>query len=77
LTLGYGKSDSPLFGLTEADLEKLGVALGDRKRLLRAIAALPKGRAPADDATRHLTVADAKADPFAFNPRRDGRLTIM
>ena len=37
--------------LTEADLEKLGVALGDRKRLLRAIAALPKGRAPADDAT--------------------------
>jgi class 3 adenylate cyclase len=27
--------------LTEADLEKLGVLLGHRKRLLRAIAALP------------------------------------
>ena len=37
--------------VTEADLEKLGVALGHRKRILRAIAALPKGRAPADDAT--------------------------
>ena len=36
--------------VTEADLEKLGVALGHRKRILRAIAALSKGGAPADDA---------------------------
>jgi hypothetical protein len=48
--------------LTEADLEKLGVLLGDRKRMLRAIAALGAaapgrsrssacggGRAPAAD----------------------------
>ena len=35
--------------LTETDLEKLGVALGHRKRILRAIAALSGGaaRAPA------------------------------
>jgi hypothetical protein len=30
--------------VTEADLEKLGVALGHRKRILRAIAALSAGR---------------------------------
>jgi hypothetical protein len=37
--------------LTETDLERLGVALGDRKRILRAIAALsgatPAAAAPA------------------------------
>jgi class 3 adenylate cyclase/tetratricopeptide (TPR) repeat protein len=52
--------------LTDGDLEKLGVNLGDRKRLLRAIAALaasghqpsPTSRAPAADAAerRQLTV---------------------
>ena len=33
--------------LTENDLEKLGLALGDRKRLLKAIASLPAEAAPA------------------------------
>src|SRR5689334_4338641 len=31
--------------LTEADLEKLGVVLGHRKKLIRAIAALPEAQA--------------------------------
>jgi hypothetical protein len=33
--------------LTESDLEKLGLALGDRKRLLKAIASLPAVKAAA------------------------------
>jgi len=48
--------------LTEADLEKLGVLLGHRKRILKAVAAL--GRAPENESRvsaaaaerRHLTV---------------------
>jgi hypothetical protein len=32
--------------VTEADLERLGVALGDRKRMLRAIAALSGASSP-------------------------------
>src|SRR5689334_22083256 len=58
---------SVLPDLTEADLERLGVSLGHRKKLLRAIAALtesaargaasPMGLAPAREAERrHLTV---------------------
>jgi class 3 adenylate cyclase len=48
-----------LADLTEKDLETLGVTLGDRKRLLRAIAALegpapapPQPRRPIDGAER-------------------------
>jgi hypothetical protein len=33
--------------LTESDLEKLGLALGDRKRVLKAIAGLPTAEAAA------------------------------
>jgi hypothetical protein len=35
--------------LTDADLEKLGVALGHRKRILKAIAALSAARTPLAD----------------------------
>lgn len=47
--------------LTEADLEKLGIPLGPRKRLLKAIASLaetaqPSAAIPHDAARRHLTV---------------------
>jgi class 3 adenylate cyclase len=48
--------------LTEADLEKLGILLGHRKRILRAIAELPTGAAAAAPATvsvperRQLTI---------------------
>ncbi len=50
--------------LTEADFEKIGIPLGDRKRLMRALSALPpgssKGANTADNAQgaerRHLTV---------------------
>ncbi len=50
--------------LTEADFEKIGIPLGDRKRLVRALSALPPGSSTgantADKAQgaerRHLTV---------------------
>ena len=44
--------------VTEADLEKLGVALGHRKRILRAIAALPT----VSLAPTHSTSAQSKAE---------------
>ncbi len=43
-----------LADLTEADLEKLGLKLGDRKRLLKAIAALGAEPAPPDTPTGPL-----------------------
>jgi class 3 adenylate cyclase len=50
-----------LFDLTEADLEKLGIPLGDRKRMLRALESTPRMSVPAAAAAskaerRHLTV---------------------
>ena len=55
-----------LFDLTEVDLEKLGVPLGDRKRILKALAAYQFRSAPRTSITaasphseaerRHLTV---------------------
>ena len=45
--------------LTEADLEKLGVALGHRKRILRAIAAL-SGGSPAPAASAPLARSEAE-----------------
>jgi class 3 adenylate cyclase len=41
--------------LTEADLERLGVSLGHRKRLLKAIAALPEEQPPANDSEDRRT----------------------
>ena len=40
-----------LFDLTEADLEKLGIPLGDRKRLLKAIASYQQGSRPRTSVT--------------------------
>jgi class 3 adenylate cyclase/predicted ATPase len=50
-----------LFDLTEADLEKLGIPLGDRKRILKAIASTPRTSISAEAGAskaerRHLTV---------------------
>ena len=45
--------------VTEADLERLGVALGDRKRILRAIAAL-SGRSSAPAASAPLPQSEAQ-----------------
>jgi class 3 adenylate cyclase len=57
LGLGYEASDSantrPHLGTTDGDLEKLGVLLGHRKRLLKAIAEL----APADKIVPRTSLA--------------------
>jgi class 3 adenylate cyclase len=47
--------------VTEADLEKLGVALGYRKRILRAIAAL-SGAAPAAAPATALSLPQSEAE---------------
>ncbi|HUH86322.1 MAG TPA: adenylate/guanylate cyclase domain-containing protein [Stellaceae bacterium] len=52
--------------LTEADLEKLGIPLGHRKRLLRAIAELGRGDAPA-----------ARADAVRPDEAERRQLTLM
>jgi hypothetical protein len=49
-----------LFDLTEADLEKLGIPLGDRKRLLKAIASYQQGSRPRTSVT--ATVASPRSD---------------
>ena len=49
--------------LVEADLEKIGVPLGHRKRLMRAIAALPAGGTPPSAAK------PASAHPSPSSPR--------
>ena len=48
-----------LSDLTDADLEKIGVSLGHRKRLLKAVAALASLAAPLPAATPIPPVADA------------------
>jgi hypothetical protein len=52
-----------LADLTEADLEGIGISLGHRKRLLKAIAALSAGPPPAEAA-----VADATSQALAAAP---------
>jgi class 3 adenylate cyclase/tetratricopeptide (TPR) repeat protein len=69
--------------LTEAELRELGLPLGDRKRLLRAIAGLaPAARAATDDRTvaegerRHVTVLFADISGFtALAADRDAEET--
>jgi hypothetical protein len=52
--------------LTESDLSQLGVTLGDRKRLLRAIASLSSGPTPASPA-----VPASASPPAPPSPRDD------
>jgi predicted ATPase/class 3 adenylate cyclase len=58
-----------LFDLTEADLEKLGIPLGDRKRLLKAIACSQQSSTP------QTTVTEAVASPHPDAERR--HLTVL
>ena len=59
-----------LFDLTEADLEKLGIPLGDRKRILRALAAYQYRSAP-----RTSIAAATAASPHSEAERR--HLTVL
>ena len=68
---------SVLPDLTENDLEKLGVTLGHRKKLLKAIGALTAARQPADTT---IPVADITAAPPAIGQQREAELrqiTVM
>jgi hypothetical protein len=58
--------------LTDGDLEKIGVSLGRRKRLLKAAAALAGGVVPASPAT---AASDPPAAPVDAAERR--QLTVM
>ena len=50
-----------LFDLTEADLERLGLPLGDRKRMLKAIASYQQSSRPRTSVTA-ATVAAPRSD---------------
>jgi class 3 adenylate cyclase/predicted ATPase/ABC-type transport system involved in cytochrome c biogenesis ATPase subunit len=80
-----GIAEDVLTSLNETDLEKLGLSMGDRKRLLKAIAALatphfsaeapPPGVWPADTELRQLTImfcdlVDATAMCARFTPEQ-------
>ena len=55
--------------LTEADLEKIGVPLGSRKRLMRAIAGLSGPRnAPPPPAAKSAPAASSPSPPRAPTP---------
>ena len=58
--------------LTDGDLEKIGVSLGHRKRLLKAVAALAGGAVPASPAT---AASEPPAPPVDTAERR--QLTVM
>ena len=60
-----------LSDLTDGDLEKIGVSLGHRKRLLKAAAALAAGPAPAPPA------AAAPVPPGAAGAAERRQLTVM
>lgn len=57
--------------LTDGDLEKIGVTLGDRKRLLKAISTLSATDGAAKPAT------PAPAPPFATDAAERRQLTVM
>src|SRR5262249_10535531 len=60
--------------LTEDDLEKLGMTLGDRKRFIRAIKAMP-GSSPPASITGEVDQSPGKHLPIAAGERR--HLTVM
>jgi class 3 adenylate cyclase/tetratricopeptide (TPR) repeat protein len=60
--------------LTEDDLEKLGIPLGDRKRVVRAIKAI-LGASPSTPTTSEIGQAPGKHDLIAAGERR--HLTVM
>jgi class 3 adenylate cyclase len=72
-----------LADLTDEDLAQLGVSLGDRKRLLRAIAALdqmPRADRPPAGMTAAPPVAAAAPPPEPSRPGRDAerrQLTVL
>jgi class 3 adenylate cyclase len=64
--------------LTESDLEKLGISLGHRKKLLRAIDALSAGPEPTSSGT--AAPAEKAVEPAAPSPHREAerrQLTVM
>src|ERR1700747_1555748 len=73
---------SVLPDLTDQDLEKLGVVLGDRRKMLRAIAATvgaPAAVAPAAPVTTYVT-QEAAASPVSATAEATGErryLTVM
>src|SRR4029434_7860858 len=60
--------------LTDDDLEKLGMSLGDRKRFVRAIKAMT-GRAPSAPITKEVGRSPGEHSPIAAAERR--HLTVM
>src|ERR1700761_466854 len=70
--------ESVLPDLTENDLEKLGVTLGHRKKLLRAIAALPAARGPDTAPAAATPPVSAAAAPVVQHREAERRqITVM
>ena len=61
--------------LTEADFEKLGISLGHRRKLLKAIATLPGAPVKAAEATAEAPAATLKAAPTPEAERR--QVTVL
>jgi hypothetical protein len=66
---------SVLPDLTDQDLEKLGVVLGDRRKMLRAIANLVTPPAAAPASAQPIAVTTAMPAPEATGERR--HITVM
>src|SRR6516164_7577554 len=63
-----------LLELTESDLEKLGMPLGDRKRIIKAIRVMA-GSAPSAPTTSRVWESPSSYSPMATAERR--HLTVM
>jgi hypothetical protein len=74
--IAWPRDHEVLSELTEADLEKPGVPMGHRKRLVRAIAALSAGSAAAADvpAAEPATGSAAERRQLTVMFQRPGRL---